>query len=58
MGDNSNTPSDDNSPEGDARKTVDHLLNGRLTPKTVKDIGHAVDRASSNNAVSNIFRKG
>src|SRR5271156_2625492 len=45
---------DSQTPEGKARDTIENLLNGKIGPKTVSDIGHAVDRAKANSAVRRI----
>jgi hypothetical protein len=42
----------DASVEGMARKTVDNLLAGKVKPKTVEDLGHAVKRAVADRAIT------
>ena len=48
-------PSDNAAPEGAARQTIDSLVNGKLSQKTVNDLGDAVTRAKANNAVGRVF---
>lgn len=42
------------TPEADARKTIDHLLHGRLVPKTIADVDKAVRRANSDSAIGHL----
>lgn len=49
---------DTGTPEDYARRTIDNLLGGRIAPKTVRDIGDAVNRAKSDSAVSHSIRRG
>jgi len=44
------------TPEGKARDTIDNLLTGKIIPKTIRDLGDAVDRAKQNASVGRAFR--
>jgi len=52
------TKSDPGTPEDHARRTIDNLLGGRVAPRTVRDLGDAVDRAKSDAAVARSIRGG
>jgi hypothetical protein len=45
------------TPEQDARRTIDHLLHGKLTPRTLADVDHAVGRAKRDAAVGGMGRR-
>lgn len=46
---------DSMTPEGRARGTIDDLLGGRLSPKTVGEVKKAADRAHGDVAVNRAF---
>lgn len=43
--------------ESDARKTIDHLLNARLIPKTIQDLSKATERAKGDSAIGHLGRR-
>jgi hypothetical protein len=44
--------SDAMTPEGAARKTIDNLIGGKLSPRTVDDVAKAAQRAVSDKAIT------
>jgi hypothetical protein len=49
-------PAEPASPEQEARKTIDHLLHGKLVPRTIDDLGKAVGRAKQDSAIGHMGR--
>lgn len=54
---NTDTTSSESTPEVDARKTIDHLLNSKLVPKTIQDLSKAVERAKGDSAIGHLGRR-